>query len=297
MDLLLLGQMHTVVLCLQHVQAECDEHKVGFDHLESEVLALCDKCSPSEAENLSSKHAALKTAHQRLVKLVNCRIELCQQWNKFAAMSKSARAQLQALQAKLASNDLSQAELDAAAQELADLRKDLSEWDDKRREVDQLMTDAEMTIKERATQRVLHLQLEITELLTFCDRSTVQLKEKQGQLDELSTLWSHFEEKRRQLSGVIENTERKLDGVKIQDSSLQGVKDMSVEVRGIEDEFESHSPELKDFRELGQQLMAADPSNKNVAHEVLCKLSCFFLVLSEEKEKFSKGDTVTHLSE
>ena len=186
-------------------------------------------------------------------------------------MAKGARSKLKAFQAKFASNDLSQAELDAASQELAELRRDLGEWDDKRRGVDQLMTDAEMTIKDRPTQRILHFQLEITELLTYCDRSAVQLKEKQGQLDELSTLWSLFEENRRQLAGTIETTEQKVESVKVKDSSLQGVKDMSDDIKAIEKEFESHNPELKDFRELGRQLMAADPSNQNVAQEVLGK--------------------------
>ena len=166
---------------------------------------------------------------------------------------------------------MSQAELDAASQELSELRRDLSEWDDKRREVDLLKTDAEMTIKDRPTQRILHFHVEITELLTFCDRSAVQLKEKQGQLDELSTLWSLFEEKRQQLARTIENTEQQVEGVKVKDSSLQGVKDMSDELKIIEKEFESQNPELKDFRELGHQLMAADSSNQNVAQEVLGK--------------------------
>ena len=235
------------------------------------MQVLCDKCNPSEAKDLSSKHDTLKGAHQRLLKLVKCRMEVCQQWTKFAAMAKMARSKLTSLQTKFASNDLSQAELDAASQELADLRRDLSEWDDKRREVDKLMTDGELTIKDRPTQRILHFQVEITELLTFCDRSAVQLREKQGQLDELSTLWSLFEEKRRQLAGTIENTEQQVEGVKVKDSSLQGIKDMSEDIKVIEKEFESHSPELREFRELGQQLMAADSSNRNVAQEVLGK--------------------------
>ena len=243
------------------------------------MQALCDKCNPSEASDLSSKHDTLQGAHQRLLKLVTCRMELCKEWNMFAAMAKKARSQLTALQAKLASSDLSQAELDAASQELADLRKDLSAWDDKRRKVDQLMTDAELTIKDRPTQRVLHFQVEITELLTFCDRSAVQLKEKQGQLDELSTLWSQFEESRRQLAGTIENTEQQIESVKVRDSSLQGIKDMSEEIRVVEREFESHNPELREFRELGQQLMAADVGNRNVAQEVLGNIKLLHLYL------------------
>ena len=242
------------------------------------MQTLCDKCNPTEAKDLSSKHDTLKSAHQRLLKLVKCRLEVCQQWTKFAAMAKMARSKLTALQAKFVSNDLSQAELDAAFQELADLRRDLSEWDDKRREVDRLMTDGELTIKDRPTRRILHFQVEITELLTFCDRSAVQLKEKQGQLDELSTLWSLFEEKRRQLAGTIENSQQQVEGIKVKDSSLQGIKDMSEEIKVIEKEFESHSPELKEFRDLGQQLMAADASNRNVAQEVIGNEKLFEIV-------------------
>lgn len=256
---------------LQHTQAECDEYKHGFEGLESEVLTLCDKCSPSEAKDLSSKHETLKNAHQRLLKLVRCRIELCQEWTKFAAMAKKARAKLDTLQTKFATTEMTQAEVDASSQELAELRQELSGWDDKRRHLIQLMKDAEMTIKDRSTQRIIEFQVEITEILTYRDRSAVQLKEKQGQLDELSTLWSQFEEMRRKLAGTIETTERQVEGVKVKDSSLQGIKDMSVEMKAVEDDFESHNPELKEFRELGHQLMAADTGNQNVAREVLGK--------------------------
>ncbi len=248
---------------------DCDEHKAGTEKLDSEVVALCDKCSPSEAQDLSSKHDAIKAAYERVCRLVRCRIELCQQWTKFAAMAKDAKDKLDAVADKLAASELSQAELDAAAQDLVDVRKRLSECDENRHHIVQLMTDAEMTIKERGSQKVLHLQIEIVEIITRCDRFAVMLKEKQGQLDELSTLWSQFEEKRRQLSGVIENTEQQVEGVKVKDSSLQGIKDMSEEIKALGKDFDSHNPELKDFRELGQQLMAADPSNKSVAQEVL----------------------------
>ncbi len=245
--------------------------KPRFESLESEVLSLCDKCGSDEARDLSSKHDTLKQGYQHLLQLLQYRVELCQQWTKYAAVAKQCKAQLRALQAKMAAGDLSQAELDSANQELADLKNIIGGWDDRRRDLDQLMVDAEMTIKDRSSQRAMHFQNEIQELLKFCDKTAFDLREKQGQLDELSKLWALFEEKRRNLAGTIENIEQQVDGAKVKDSSLQGVKDMSEEVKAIEKELESHQPEYKEFRDLGRQLVAADATNSNVAQEVMGK--------------------------
>lgn len=256
----------------QGMLGEASDQRPMFEALTSDVTTLCHHCSKEEEKVLVANHEQLAATYENIQTLAKARIELCKEWMRYMIAHKGCIAQIKALQQRLDSRELSQEELDKIAAEMEEAKAGLSTWDERRRELDQLMIGGQMVIKDRASRRILHFQSEIQTALSICDKARNQLQQKQGKLDEISQKWNEFEDMKRSLVGSLGNINQRLDACRPQVPSHQGLKDMTKEVKTMEKELKGHTGDLDKLRDLGRHLMAADSTNMSRAQDGLSEV-------------------------
>ena len=246
---------------LQAVGAEVHSRRPELEKLGQTVQDMMRHASKEEQQALQQRYTALTRDFDSLEDMASSREELCHQWSDYGVVAKAAQLKVKALQQKIASKDLSQAEINTANQELGEVQASLADWEGKRRDIDQLMTDSQMTIKDRPTQRTLQFQEEVQSLQASVGKTNTLLEEKQGKLDHLTSQWSDFEEQKKGLLGSISEIRGQLEEAAVTSSTLDGVKDLAKQIKTLEHQLEQHNPEYESFRDLSRQLMSSDPAN------------------------------------
>ena len=99
--------------------------------------------------------------------------------------------------------------------------------------LDDLMTQAQMSIKDRATQRTLHFGSELQALEAACDQASNSARQKDAQLGELNQMSAQFSEKKDDLVRGLVSVQDRLLAARAGKSDLQGLKDLvrEIEVR------------------------------------------------------------------
>ena len=248
-------------LFYQALGAEVLEEKPDLEKLGQTVQKMMRHASKAEQQALQERFAGLKKNFTSLEDLATNREELCQQWGKYSDVAKVAQLKVKALQQKLTSKDLSQEEINVANQELAEVQASLAGWEGKRRDMDELVTTSQMTIKDRPSKRTLQFEGEVQNLQASLGKTNTMLEEKQGKLDQLTTKWSDFENQKKGLLGSISEIRRKLEDASVTSSSLDGVKDLAKQIKALENQLDGHNPDYENFRELSRELVSSDPAN------------------------------------
>lgn len=133
-------------------------------------------------------------------------------------------------QAKLASPDIKEEEVARINKEVESLRKSMTPWAQQADQLDDLMANAQLVIKDRATQRTLHFGTEVQAIENLCDSVTNNARQKEDHLGELSQLWNDFGDKKEGLVDKLHDLANKLKDATVGDCNLQGVKDMVREI-------------------------------------------------------------------
>jgi nesprin-1 len=243
---------------IEGMQNDCKEKEPAFENMASEVQELTKFCSQKEADVLKEKLSKLEALYQQQVKLLGYRSELCPQWVNYSAVQKGCQEQIQMAQQQLDTQELGPPEIQHIEQELGEARSTLQEWDGRRKDLDDLMIQAQMVIKDRHSHKKLHFQSEIQNVLTIIEKITVLLQEKQGKIDELSKLWKEYENLQQGLHGAIDSIGQRVDSSGVREASLQGIKDLSQTIKDLEQELESHNPEFEEFSSVAKDLVSAD---------------------------------------
>lgn len=110
------------------------------------------------------------------------------------------------------------------------MRKSLKPWNQEADNLDDLMSTAQIVIKDRATQRTLHFGSELATLENLCDQTGDSAKQKEAQLGEINQLSSDFVQKKDDLVESLIKIQEKLEYAKAKKSNLQGVKDLVKEI-------------------------------------------------------------------
>ena len=250
------------------IKEAADQHP-AFEALTGDVTTLCHHCPAEEEKVLVANHETLAATYENIQTLTQARIELCKEWTQFVVVHKACVTQMRAMLQQLDSRDLTQADIETISKEMLEAREVLQEWDARRKQLDQLMMDAQMVLKERATRRILHFHSEIQSGLSVCDKAALQLTQRQGKLDELSHKWAEFDDRKQSLLGTVGHIGQQVEGCRARESSLGGLREMTKDIKHMEKELEGRSGDLDKLRDLGRQLMAADPSHMTRAQDGL----------------------------
>ncbi|XP_076442566.1 muscle-specific protein 300 kDa-like isoform X3 [Babylonia areolata] len=258
---------------LKAMKKECGEQDPAFQALQQEFKDLIQNCSEEERAILMDRFDKVVDGYTKMEDLIGEREKLCQQWSKYSDTHKSAQAKLKNLQARLAAPDIKEEEVARILGEIQDVRKTLSPWNQEAEVLDEMMTSAQMVIKDRATQRTLHFGSELQALENLCDQVGQTAAQKEEHLGELLQLSDDFGGRKDTLVRSLQQVEARLSAAKPASSSLQGIRDLVREIEDIRDDMFSHNPEYEQLRELGRQIMHADPSKSTQVQSQLAQVS------------------------
>ena len=254
---------------LRLLQKEVLERQPDYDALSAEVDDLCAHCSDSDRQMLLDQHRQMTGGYQDVKDLLEKRIHMCTNWSQFTELRKGAVSRIKVLQQRLESQELSPEDVDKIHAELAEIQASMGEWNDKQDELEQLMSTSQITVKDRSTQRTLHIQAEIQNLTTSLGQTSTKLEQKKGKLDELAAMWVNFEQQKQGLSDVITQSRDKLQGSSVKQATLDGVKTYSGEIKAVDEQLSGYATQYEELRELGRQLMLADPTRMLQAQSAL----------------------------
>nr|KAG5692778.1 hypothetical protein BaRGS_009394 [Batillaria attramentaria] len=242
------------------MKKECGEQDPAFQALQQEFKDLIQNCSEEERAVLMDRFDKVVEGYTKMEDLIGAREDVCHQWSKYSDAHKAAQAKLKSLQARLAAPDITEEEVAKIMQEIQELRQSMSPWSQEAESLDEMMSSAQMVIKDRATQRTLHFGSELASLEHMCDTVGQTAQQKESHLGELLQLSDDFSQRKDQLVKSLKQVESRIASSKAGQSSLQGIKDLVREIEDIRDDVFARNPEYEQLRELGRQIMHADPS-------------------------------------
>lgn len=212
------------------MRGECEAHEPRFEELKQEFKNLLQNCSEEEAAILRDRFDRLMAGYDKVEDLIKNREDLCEQWMEYSGDQKEVQAKLKTLQQRLQNPDISEEEVAKINKEVEVLRKSLAPWNRKKEQLDDLMGQAQLVIKDRASQRTLHFGTELQALENMCEAVSTNATQKQGQLGELSELWNDFDKKKASLVSKLQILGDKVQNSSVDTSSLQGIKDLVNEI-------------------------------------------------------------------
>ena len=212
------------------MKTECTQQEGEFNELSQEFKELVQNCSEDEAAILSDRFERLMAGYSKVEDLIKNRESLCGQWTKYYTAHKDIQGKLKMLQAKLQSPDIKEDEVLAINREVEVMRKGMIAWAKQADRLDDLMTSAQLVIKDRATQRTLHFGSELQALESLCDSVSFTVKQREEHLGELTQLWDEFEAKKGTLVAKLQNVGQRIDSAAVEQSTLQGIKELVREV-------------------------------------------------------------------
>ncbi|GFO48198.1 nesprin-1, partial [Plakobranchus ocellatus] len=258
---------------LKAMKEECQSQEGNFQDLQQEFKELMAVCNPEEAALLSERFDKLMGGYTTVEDLINSRTQLCGKWSDFSDNQKDLQAKIKTLQARLASPDIREEEVAQIVKEIEGLRASMAPWANEAPVLDDLMSQAQMSIKDRATQRTLHFGSELQALETACDQASNSARQKDAQLGELNQLSAQFGEKKDDLVRGLVSVQDRLLAARATKSDLQGLKDLVREIEDIRDDMYTHNPEYEQLRELGRQIMNSDPAKAAAIQQQLGQVS------------------------
>lgn len=137
-------------------------------------------------------------------------------------------------QARLAAPGIKEQEVAQIKREIEAVRSSMLPWSRDADVLDNLMSTAQMSVKDRATQRTLRFGSELQNLQNLCDTTGALMKEKEAHLEEVTQLNMDFDQKKEHLMDDLKQVHDKLEATEVGKFSLQGLKDL---VRQIEVSF------------------------------------------------------------
>jgi chromosome segregation ATPase len=215
---------------LKALKREYDENEPEFNALREEFKELIANCNDDEAAILRDRFDRVSSGYFKIEDLLKNREELCEKWDEYQASHKDTQSKLKTLQNKLASPNIKEEEVAKINAEVKALRDDMGQWMDEADALDELMATSQLTIKDRATQRTLHFGSELQALDSMCDSVLFNSKQKQEHLGELAQLWAEFESKQAELVDKLGDVGERIGTAAVNQSSLQGVKDLVREI-------------------------------------------------------------------
>ncbi|KAK6181528.1 hypothetical protein SNE40_009363 [Patella caerulea] len=243
---------------LQELRGEFSQQDGTLQMIQQEFRDMMQNCSEEEAAILSDRLDKLLNNYSDMEETIHKREQLCENWMNFNGSQKDAQAQLKALQARLQSPDLKEEDVIRIKQEIEIIKKGMDDWRKNADPLDELMINAKMTIKDRATQRSLHFGSELQSIATNCDNVRYEADKREEHLGELNQLSEDFTVRKNQLMDKLGKIEKKISAAKVNKSNLQGMKDLVSEIEDIRDEMYVLNPEFEQLRELGRQITQAD---------------------------------------
>ncbi|ESO86156.1 hypothetical protein LOTGIDRAFT_167389 [Lottia gigantea] len=243
---------------LREIRSEFSQQDPTLQMIQQEFRDMMQNCSEEEAAILSERLDRLLNNYSDMEDTIQKREQLCENWINFNDKQKEAQARLKALQARLASPDVKEDEVIQIKREIEMIKNGLQNWNQQSEPLDELMVNAKMTIKDRATQRSLHFGSEVQGIANSCDNVMYEAERKEEHLGELHQLSDDFSDKKKQLIAKLGDLEKKINSAKVNKSDLQGLKDLVSEIEDVRDEMYALNPEYEQFRELGRQIMQAD---------------------------------------
>ncbi|KAH9507324.1 hypothetical protein Btru_056910, partial [Bulinus truncatus] len=258
---------------LKLLKDETRSQEKTFQDLQQEFKELIAVCNEEEAANLSERFNKILEGYTQVEDLIDNREDLCKKWTNYSDTQKEVQTKLKALQARLQSPNVSENEVAQIKREIDTLRKTLQPWSQESDHLDDLMSTAQMVIKDRASQRTLHFGSEVQNLETLCEQAGSTARQKEDQIGELTQLTNEFIQNKDDLVEHLLDVQKKLQSAKAGKSSAQGIKDLVKQIEAIREEVFSHNPEYEQLRELGRQIMHVDPSKAAAIQQQLGQVS------------------------
>uniref|UniRef100_A0A2C9KCB0 Calponin-homology (CH) domain-containing protein n=1 Tax=Biomphalaria glabrata TaxID=6526 RepID=A0A2C9KCB0_BIOGL len=258
---------------LKMMKDETKSQEKTFQDLQQEFKELIAVCSEEEAAILSDRFNKMLEGYTQVEDLIDNRENLCNKWTGYSDTQKEVQAKIKALQARLQSPNVSEMEVAQIKREIDNLRKSLQPWSQESDQLDELMSTAQMVIKDRASQRTLHFGSEVQNLESLCEQAGATARQREEQIGELTQLSTEFIQNKDDLVEHLLDVQKKLLEAKAGKSNVQGIKDLVKQIESIREEVYSHNPEYEQLRELGRQIMHADPTKAAAIQQQLNQVS------------------------
>jgi len=262
-------EINSTLTKLEALQKEMLEKQPDYEQLSEEVADLTANCSAGDRKMLEKQHHQLSQNYSNVKDLLKKRITMCVSWETFSKHKKGVGSRIKILQQRLDSQDLSQEDVVRASKELAELQKSTLEWNDKQTELNQLMAESQITVKDRPTQRTLHIQSEIQNLASSLSKTSTKLEQKKGKLDEIDAKWQNFEQLKHTILGNVADFQEKLQNTSVKQSSLEGIREYGADIKALGDQWSGYATQYEELRNLGRELMTVDPSHVLEAQSAL----------------------------
>jgi hypothetical protein len=107
----------------------------------------------------------------------------------------------------------------------------------------------------------------------MCDTVGQTAAQKEEHLGELLQLTDDFGGRKDALVRALQQLENRIGSAKAPQSSLQGICELVREIEDIRDDVFARNPEYEQLRELGRQIMHADPSKAAQIQSQLAQVS------------------------
>ena len=245
---------------------------------------------------MNSKISDLKANFSEVQDLSSLRLEVCKHWKDFSSVQSSCAAQVVDLKKQLEDTDLSQEDMDNVMQSLQNIQHQTVEWEQKKNELDDLASQAQIVIKERNSQRTVHFHTEVRNLKSQISQCDSLLNQKQGKLEEVNSLYMSFTQDRESLQDIISNVRDRFEKQDINQPSLDGIKDLSQKTKAVESQLSSYNPQYEEMRDIARKIAMVDASKADEINAALTEMETEWEnvhgILSERNQQIATISTV-----
>ncbi|CAH1803094.1 unnamed protein product, partial [Owenia fusiformis] len=251
---------------------EFKEKRDTFDSLSADVEEQCSACHEDEANSLNKEFGEVISNYQNIDSVLQARVELCQKWSQYSTVQKGAMSRLKTLQTKVQSQEFKESDIGSVRKEIKGVYQVLNEWTEQSTELDQLMHRAQMTIKDRTTQRATTFSEEIQTVISASDALNDTINNKQTHFGQVADLWQVFTSAKDTFLLYLKDVEHRIEYCKVPETSLKSLQNTLDHLDKILKDLDAHTSELDNLMEMGQQLKQTDQSQLSYAQGCLSSI-------------------------
>ena len=211
-------------LYFQSKQSDCHRMQPLLEDIECGVESLTKECPKHDATVIKGRKEELDEQVERVTETLSARQDLCHKWLEYESLATATQDNVRSLQGQLESSDFQEEDAGKVKTELDAAVIQLSKWEQEAGDLDDLSAKAEMTIKDRSSQRSLHFSVETKSVLRSCEQMSLAVEQKEGALHEIAEQWSTFCEDTDGLLLWLKDEQKKLDTARMTEASLEGLQ-------------------------------------------------------------------------
>ena len=212
------------LLYFQSKQSDCHRMQPLLEDIERGVESMTKECPKHDVTVIKGRKEELDQQVERVTETLSARQDLCHKWLDYESLATATQDKVRSLQGQLESADFQEEDAGKVKTELDAAVTQLSKWEQEAGDLDDLSAKAEMTIKDRSSQRSLHFSVETKSVLRSCEQMCLAVEQKEGALHEIAEQWGTFCEDTDGLLLWLKDEQMKLDTARMTEASPEGLQ-------------------------------------------------------------------------